>query len=87
VVDKEAAVRATEGTLQQGKALVRAIEALETIEPTGPIERVQTWFLLKAYRRRLRAIVEVSPTWIVEEMLSASEHIEERRPIVWLSEN
>jgi hypothetical protein len=33
---------------EQGKTLVRAIGALETIEPTGPIERVQAWFLLQA---------------------------------------
>ena len=36
--------------------LIRAIEALETVEPAGPIERVQAWFLLQAYRRRLRAM-------------------------------
>jgi hypothetical protein len=41
-------VNRTECILRQGKALVRAIEALETIEPTGPIERVQAWFLLQA---------------------------------------
>jgi hypothetical protein len=34
----------TERILQQGQALVRAIEALEVIEPTSPIERVQAWF-------------------------------------------
>lgn len=36
----------TEEILEQGKALVRAIEALDTIEPTGPIEGVQAWFLI-----------------------------------------
>jgi hypothetical protein len=40
----------TDRIIQQGQALVRAIETLETIEPTGPIERVQVWFLLHAYR-------------------------------------
>jgi hypothetical protein len=50
-------VTLTERLLQQGKALVRAIEALDTIEPTGPIERVQAWFLIQAYKRRRRAIV------------------------------
>jgi len=34
--------------LEQGQALVRALEALETIEPTGPIKRVQ------ACKRQLR---------------------------------
>lgn len=33
-------MRGTERTLSQGKALVRVIESLETIEATGPIERV-----------------------------------------------
>ena len=77
----------TERILQQGKALVRAIEALETIQPTGPLERTMVWFLLKAYRRRLRAIVGSAPTWMSEEILSASQRIGEDRPAVWLSEN
>lgn len=34
-------MKATERTLEQGKALVRAIEALETCELTDPIERVR----------------------------------------------
>jgi hypothetical protein len=76
-----------ERILEQGKALVRAIEALETIEPTGPIERVQAWFLLQAYRRRLRAIVEAAPSWVTEAILSASEEIGKDRAAVWLSEN
>ena len=73
--------------MEQGQALVRGIEALETIEPTGPIERVQAWFLLQAYRRRLRAIVAIAPEWMAGEILSASQHIDDRRPAVWLSEN
>jgi hypothetical protein len=76
-----------ERVLEQGQALVRAIEALETIEPTGPIERVQAWFLLQAYRRRLRRIVELVPEWVAEEIVSASQHIDEGRPAVWLSKN
>ena len=32
--------------LRQGKALVRAIEALGTIEPTGPFERALACLLL-----------------------------------------
>jgi hypothetical protein len=38
----------TERILEQGKVVVRAIEALETIEGTGPVERIQAWFLLQA---------------------------------------
>ena len=77
----------TERILEQGQALVRAIEALETIDPTGPIERVQAWFLLQAYRRRLRALVVTAPSWVCEEILSASQPIDSHRPAVWLSEN
>ena len=72
----------TERILEQGQALVRAIEALETIEPNGPIERVQAWFLLQAYRRRLRAIVGVAPAWLAEEILGASLRIGDDRPAV-----
>jgi hypothetical protein len=80
-------VNRTERILEQGQALVRAIEALETIEPTGPIERVQVWFLLQAYRRRLRAIVGAAPAWLAEEILSASQRVGSDRPAVWMSEN
>jgi hypothetical protein len=77
----------TERILEQGQALVRAIEALEVIEPTGPLERAQVWLLLQAYRHRLRAIVAAAPAWLAEEILSASQEIESDRPAVWLSEN
>lgn len=77
----------TERTLAQGEALVRAVEALETIEPTGPIERVITWLLLEAYRRRVRAIVASAPAWVAEHVLSTSKHVDEDRPVVWLSDN
>lgn len=70
-----------------GPGLVRAIEALKTIEPTGPIERVQAWFLLQAYRRRLRAIVAAAPGWLAEEILSGSQAVGEDRAAVWMSEN
>jgi hypothetical protein len=45
-----------------GRALVRAIGALSTIEPTGPFERALARLLIAAYKRRLRAIVAVMPT-------------------------
>lgn len=41
--------------IRQGQPLLRAVEALETIEPDGPIERVIVWLLLQPYRRQLRA--------------------------------
>ncbi len=73
--------------LQQGKALVRATEALDTIEPSGPTETAITWLLLKAYRRRLRAMVATAPAWVSEEILSASERIGDGRAVLWMSKN
>ena len=77
----------TDRILRQGRALVRAIEALGTIEPTGPFERALARLLQAAYKRRLRAIVATVPDWVAEEILSASEHIGDDRPVLWMSEN
>jgi len=52
----------TDRIIAQGKALVRAIEALGTIQPTGSYERALARLLMAAYKRRLRAIVKVVPT-------------------------
>jgi hypothetical protein len=76
----------TERILEQGHALVRAIDALEAVEPTGWLERSQVWLLLQAYRR-LRAIVGAALDWLAEKILSASQEIGKDRPAVWLSEN
>ena len=73
--------------IQQGRALVRAIEALGTIEASGLFERLIAGLLLAAYKRRLRATVEVSPEWVVERILSASERIGDRRMALWMSDN
>jgi hypothetical protein len=59
--------------IAQGRALVRAIEALGTIEPTGPFERALARLLMATYKRRLGAIVAAMPTWVGEEMLSTNE--------------
>jgi len=40
-------LNATNRILEQGQSLVRAIEALATIEPTGPIARAKAWFLVQ----------------------------------------
>jgi hypothetical protein len=63
----------TDRILTQGRALVRAIEALGTIEPPGPFERALARLLMAAYKRRLRGVVKLAPTWVSEEMLSTSE--------------
>jgi hypothetical protein len=60
---------------------------VQAIEGMGPIERVQAWFLIQAYKRRLRAIVGVVPAWVAEEILSASEGVGSERPAVWMSKN
>jgi hypothetical protein len=44
----------TSRILSQGRALVRAIEALGTIEPTAPFEHALTCFLMAAYKRRYK---------------------------------
>jgi hypothetical protein len=87
LVGREGKNTRTERIFQQGKALVRAIEALESIEPTSPIERTMAALLLQAYRRRLRKIVASAPTWVSEEILSASKAIDDQRPAIRLSDN
>jgi hypothetical protein len=69
--------------IEQGRALVHAVESLTTIEPTGPIECLIVGLLLPAYKRRLREIVESVPNWVREEILSASEHIGDERAVLW----
>ena len=65
----------TERGIGQGRALVRAIEALKTIEPSAGFERAIASLLVKAYKRRLRAIIGAAPAWVGNRILSASEGI------------
>jgi hypothetical protein len=77
-------VNPTDKLLQQGKALVRAIEALDTIEPTGPIERVQAWFLIKAYKCWLRVIVASDPPALPTPCTNTAWrpcHVAQHRPV------
>jgi hypothetical protein len=76
-----------DGVIAQGRALVRAIEGLSEIEPSGPIERLIAGLLLAAYKRRLRGIVEAAPAWVTEEILSVSERVGGGRAALWMSEN
>jgi hypothetical protein len=55
----------------QGRALVRAIEALGTIQPSGPFERALARLPMAAYKRRLRGVVAVARLWVVEEILNS----------------
>jgi len=77
----------TDRIIAQGKALICAIEALGTIEPAGLLERALAGLLQAAYKRWLRAIVAELPAWVMEEILSASRGIGERRAVLWMSEN
>jgi len=42
---------------------------------------------MAAYKRRLRAIVKVAPARVSEEILSASEHIGDKRMALWMSDS
>lgn len=61
---------ATETVIEQGKALVRAVAALSTIEPSNHFERHIAKLLAAAYERRLREIIETVPAEVGEEILS-----------------
>jgi hypothetical protein len=77
----------TDHIFRQGRALVRAIETLGTIKPTGPFEWGLARLLMAAYKRRLRAIVKVAPAWVSGQILSASERVGDKRAALWMSEN
>jgi hypothetical protein len=68
----------TDQIIAQGRALVRAIEAMDVIIPTGRFERWQTRLLQTAYKYRLRGIIKAAPAWVAEQILSASEHTWEK---------
>ena len=77
----------TDQIIAQGKALVRAIEAMDLITPSSRFERWQSRLLQTAYKYRLRGLIKAAPAWVAEEILSASEHIGEDRTVVWMSWN
>ncbi len=69
------------------QSLVRAIEALGTIEPSGWSERALAGLLMAAYKRQLRAIIAAAPDWVGERILSASQHVGDDRPAVCFSKS
>ncbi len=77
----------TETAIEQGRAIVRAIEALGVIEPSGQFERLLAGILMAVYKRRLQGIIATAPAWVGEQILSASQHVGEDRAAVWFSEN
>jgi hypothetical protein len=48
--------------IRRGRALVRAVDALGTIQPIGLFECALTRLLVAAYKRRFRGIVKVRPS-------------------------
>jgi hypothetical protein len=43
--------------------------------------------LLYAYKRRLRGIVKLAPTWVSEGILSTAEHMGDRRAAALFEDN
>lgn len=71
--------------IRQGRALVRAIEGLSEIEPSGWFERALVRLLLAGYRRRLRGIVDAVPEWAKAKILGASAGDESM--VLWVDED
>ena len=67
----------TQRVIEQGRALVHAIEWLRVVEPSGWFERAIAGLLLAAYRRRLKMIIAAAPSWVGGRILSAGEGIGE----------
>ena len=70
------AIDGTAKVITQGQALVRAIEAMGTIEPSGLFERAIAGLLLAGYKRRLKAIIGLVPAWAGERILRASMRVD-----------
>ena len=63
----------SEHAVTQGRSLVSAIEALETIEPSAWFERNIARLLVKSYKLRLHAIIGAAPAWVGNRILAASD--------------
>jgi hypothetical protein len=71
--------------IAQGRALVRAVETLEEIEPTWRFEPLLTRLLLEMYRRKLRGIIEAVPDWAKATILGASSG--DKPMVLWVDKN
>jgi len=69
----------TDGILRQGKALVRAIEALGTIDPSGPVERAAAGGVQAQAAGRRGGCARL----VTEEIPSASERVGDRRAVLY----
>ena len=63
--------------IAQGRALVRAIAAMDTSVPGDPTERRRARLLQVEYRHRLRELLRAVPAWVAEEILGPLEQIED----------
>jgi hypothetical protein len=79
------ALALTDRILRQGCALVRAIEALGTIQPFGSFEHALARLLMAACKRRLRAIVGAAPARVGGGTLCAGEHMGDRYTKPWIN--
>jgi hypothetical protein len=70
-------VEPTNPIVTQGRALVRAIEALDAIVPSGRLEMYFAKLLTSIYKHRLRQTLKLAPVWISEEIMSISEQTRE----------
>ena len=70
-----------ENIIEQGPALLDAIEGLRVIEPSGWFERAIPRLLLAAYRRRLKMIIATVPTWVGGRILCAAEGVGGATPL------
>ena len=61
----------TDEIITQGRSLLRAIEALEAIVPSGQAESQLAEQLVGVYRHRLWELLKTALAWISEEILSA----------------
>jgi hypothetical protein len=57
-------------TINQGRALARAVEALNVAEMKDPFERAVAELLQAAYERQLDDIMASAPSWMGEEISS-----------------
>lgn len=87
-MDFEEELRVFGPVVEECRTLVRAIQALETIEHCGLFQRVAAWLLLNEYRERLTWYMwGEPPEWAVEEIFSACQSVAEDRPAVGRSES
>jgi hypothetical protein len=67
-------IEITDEMIDQGRALVRAIVALETIEPYSHFEMRVAELFQAAFDRQLQDILDACPPGIQEEILRAGEN-------------